>query len=67
MTTDVASPVRLLLTPPEAAKALAVSARTLWTLTKDGEIGHIKVGRLVRYSVDDLRAFIDSRKATPAT
>lgn len=66
MTTNVASPVRLLLTPPEAAKALSVSTRTLWSLTNSGEIGHVKIGRLVRYSLDDLQAFIETRKAAVA-
>ncbi len=52
----------LLLTPEQAAKDLAISPRKLWALTKSGEIRHIRIGRLVRYSLDDLRAWIDERK-----
>jgi excisionase family DNA binding protein len=48
----------LLLTPRDAAKALAISERTLWTLTNDGKIPHKRIGRAVRYSVADLQAWI---------
>ncbi len=48
----------LLLTPRAAARALAVSERTLWTLSKAGEIPRIMVGRAVRYSVRDLETYI---------
>ncbi len=48
----------LLLTPPQAAKALAISERKLWSMTAAGEIPSLKMGRSVRYSVDDLRRWI---------
>jgi excisionase family DNA binding protein len=51
---------RLLLTVAEAAKALAVS---VWTLTNRGELPAVRIGRAVRYSIDDLRAWIDRRKS----
>ena len=54
--------VRLLLTPNEAARALSVSPRTLWSLTHDGKIPFVRIGRLVRYSPGDLQAWIDSQK-----
>ena len=50
---------RLLLTPREASLALAVSERTLWSLTAAGEIPRLKIGRLVRYSVRDLERWIE--------
>jgi excisionase family DNA binding protein len=53
----------LLLTAREAAQALAISERTLWTLTARGEITCIRIGRAVRYSAADLAAWIESRKA----
>lgn len=53
---------RLLLTPAETSKALSISPRKLWAITASGEIPHLKIGRSVRYSVDDLRAWIDGRK-----
>jgi excisionase family DNA binding protein len=55
-----------LLTPPEAAKALAVSERTLWSLTQRKEIPCVRIGRAVRYDPADLRAWIAARKAESA-
>lgn len=55
----MSEPTKLLLTAPEAAKALAVSARKLWSLTASGEIPVVRVGeRSVRYSVEALREWI---------
>jgi hypothetical protein len=55
--------VKLLLTPPEAADALAASERTLWGMTYPrGPIPVVKLGRAVRYDVRDLIAFIDNAK-----
>jgi excisionase family DNA binding protein len=58
----VPRPPPLLLTPPEAARLLAVSPRTLWQLTHDGGIPVVRFGRAVRYDVRDLLAFIDRAK-----
>ena len=54
--------LRLLLTPGEAARALAISPRKLWAMTDASEIRCIRIGRSVRYDVDDLRTWIDGRK-----
>ena len=54
---------RLLLRPKEAARALGVSERTLWGLT---DLTRIRIGRSVRYSVDDLRAWIAGKKSGAA-
>ena len=51
-------PPRLLLTPVEAAIALRLCPRTLWTLTKDGTIPHIRIGRQIRYPVAVLEEWI---------
>lgn len=56
------APLLLLLTPAEAAKALAISTRSLWAFTAAGEINAIRLGRSVRYSVEDLRQFVEGRK-----
>jgi excisionase family DNA binding protein len=50
----------LLLSPQQASRALAISERTLFTLTKSGEVPHIRIGKLVRYSVDGLRKYIEA-------
>lgn len=52
----------LLLTAKQAAKALAISPRKLWSMTASGEIPHLRIGRSVRYPVDGLQAFINARK-----
>jgi len=52
----------LALRPREAAKALGICERTLYTLTKKGEISVIRSGRLVRYSVEDLKTWIKNSK-----
>ena len=49
----------LLLSPQQASRALAISERTLWALTKAGTVPHIRIGKLVRYSVDGLRKYIE--------
>lgn len=48
----------LLLTSREAAKVLAVSERTLWTLTNTGEIPCVRMNRSKRYSVSALQAWV---------
>jgi excisionase family DNA binding protein len=52
----------LLLTPKQAAESLAISPRKLWGLTASGEIPHVKIGRCVRYPLDDLQRWIDDQK-----
>ncbi len=49
----------LLLSPQQASRALAISERTLWALTKAGTVPHIRIGKLVRYSVEGLRKYIE--------
>jgi excisionase family DNA binding protein len=46
----------LLWSVSESAKALAISAKTLWQMTKDGQIPAVRIGRAVRYSPKDLMA-----------
>jgi len=53
----------LLLTVRQAAKVLTISERTLWGLTKSGDIPAVRFGRRnVRYIRDDLRRWIDRAK-----
>ncbi|UCC99945.1 MAG: helix-turn-helix domain-containing protein [Phycisphaerales bacterium] len=53
---------QLLLTPREAARTLSVCERTLYGLTKSGDLPCVRIGRAVRYSTNDLRAFIEQKK-----
>ena len=54
--------LKLLLTAKQAAAALSISERTLWELTRSGEIPRLKIGASVRYDVRDLTAWIDKKK-----
>jgi excisionase family DNA binding protein len=54
---------RMLVTPREAARMLSVCEKTLWTLTKRGEIPVIRIGRAVRYDPRDLIAWIENSKS----
>lgn len=53
---------RLLLTAREAAEALSICERTLWTLTNTGALKSIRIGRAVRYAVDDLERYIERNR-----
>ena len=55
-----------LLTNEEAAEYLGVASNSLavWRTTKRYAIPYVKVGRLVKYRLTDLEAFIESRTIT---
>ncbi len=67
--TDTSKPTLLLTEPPdsiprlaprprEAAIALGLSERTLWSLTNSGQVACCRVGRCVLYPIDGLREFL---------
>lgn len=56
----------LLLTTREAAALLRVSTRTLHSWTKRGLIKTVRIGWMVRYAPEDLRAFIEAQKVGAA-
>jgi excisionase family DNA binding protein len=64
MPSSIPTTPALLLTPQQAAEALAVSARKLWAMTFEESPGlpYVRCGRLVRYSPDDLRQWIDAQR-----
>lgn len=47
-----------LMTVDETAKTLCVSPRTVWTLTQDGSLTCVRIGRRVLYDPADVRAFV---------
>jgi hypothetical protein len=50
----------LLLSPREAAHALRLSERALWSLTAPrGPIPILKIGRSVRYPIDGLKQYVN--------
>lgn len=52
----------LLLDAKQAARMLSIGHRKLWALTNSGQIPHVRIGRSVRYSIDDLKCWIESKK-----
>ncbi len=56
------SPDPVLLKPKEAAALLSVSERSLWTLMRNGEIPHIRIGKSVRYYISDLKEWIETKR-----
>ena len=48
---------RVLLTQREACVALSISAPTIRELTRSGKLRVVRIGRAVRYRLDDLEAF----------
>lgn len=54
----------LLVDARDAARLLAVSPRKLWAMTFEESPGlpYVRCGRLVRYSPDDLRRWIDAQR-----
>jgi len=58
---------QLALSPRDAARALSMSEKRLWNITQPrGPIPAAKIGRLVRYDIRDLLAFLDAMKAATA-
>ena len=53
-----ASPPQLALRPKDAARALGIGERKLWSLTNQGVIPHIKLGKATLYPVDVLRTWL---------
>ncbi len=48
-----------LLTTNEAASLLSISPRKLWSITKSGDLPHVRIDRCVRYRFEDLQLWID--------
>lgn len=63
--TDARAIPKLALRPREAAAALGISPRTLWSITADQTSGipHARLGRVVVYPVAELCAWLAARAA----
>lgn len=55
-----------LVTPEEAAQLMgtAVGTLTIWRTTGRYNLPYVKVGRLVRYKLSDIEAFIERRSVS---
>ena len=51
-----------LLTSKETAAYLAICERKLWDMAKSGIIPAVRLGRAVRYDINDLNSFISKAK-----
>lgn len=56
-----------LVTIREAARYLSVSVSTLYGWVWQRRIPFVKVGRALRFDLDDLKRFIEGNKHSPAT
>lgn len=54
---------RLALRPREAARALGIGERLLWSMTNRGEIPHARIGRAVVYPVAELQCWLAKQAA----
>lgn len=54
----------LLLSMAQAARAINVCERTVWTLVNDGELPHIRVGRRVLISWSAIERWIASKESS---
>jgi len=57
--------IKLALRPKDAATALSISERLLWTKTNAGEIPHVRIGKAVLYPISLLNEFLanEAKKA----
>jgi len=51
-------PPRLALRPKDAARALGIGERLLWSLTNRGEIPHLRLGKAILYPVAELERWL---------
>ena len=59
---------KLLLSARDAAAALSISEKTLWSTTEPrGDLPCVRIGRRVLYSVDDVRAWIKRKRKVEVT
>ena len=56
----------LALAPRDAARAIGVSERTLWTYTRTHGVPHVRLGRRILYPVRELTEWLASRAAAGA-
>jgi len=63
METNTNDPVRLLLTVPEAARALAIGRTTAYELIRAGELEVVHIGRCARVPLEAVQALVARRRA----
>jgi excisionase family DNA binding protein len=61
-----ASPPCTLLTVREVATILRCSPQAIYLWCESGRLSHVRLGRLVRVTPDDVRQFIEAGRSTGA-
>ncbi len=56
---------KMLISAHDAARALSISEKTLWTMTAEKRIPCVRIGRRVLYSPADLVTWIEQQKSVP--
>jgi len=63
MTANPSTLPKLLLNAREAAKALSICPKTLWSMTAPrGDLPSVRIGRRVLYDPADLQRWIEAQK-----
>jgi hypothetical protein len=52
-----------LLNLKQTSKILGVSEKTVWCLTKNGELSCVRIGHLVKYEPNELKKFIENHRS----
>ncbi len=52
----------LLVTVPQAAELLSIGRTAVYELVWRGELNPVRIGRSVRFAVDDLEAFVRDKR-----
>lgn len=55
-----------LLTVKDTCDRLAIGRRLLWSLTTSNAVPHLRIGRAVRFRIDELTAWVDAGCPTDA-
>lgn len=63
--TDTAEAPFTLFNTDAAAAALGIARRTLQEFVASGELGCVKFGRSIRFTADDLAAFVERHRRKP--
>ncbi|NUQ44737.1 MAG: helix-turn-helix domain-containing protein [Phycisphaerae bacterium] len=59
--TPAGGPVTLALNAPDAAAALGISTRLLWSMTNQNRIPHVRIGRRVIYPTAELQKWLNEQ------
>ena len=59
MTPSLLHNIALLLTVPELSAYLGIKAKTLYAKIEAGEIPHYRLGRLIRFRLDEINAWLE--------